>query len=412
MILTDIKYTYNDLTIVPSMISNVKSRKECHPYVTDEFEDEHQMLPIFTAPMSTIVNEENADLFIKNGVYSILPRNIGASKGKHERYGAICDMLIVQKRFDWRKKSAPWIAMSLTEFDRIFVNDAYNLQAWMSGGEYHICIDLANGHMLSLYHSIEEAKNIAKTNGYTLVIMTGNIANPETYEFIAKNYDVDYIRVGIGSGNNCITTSNTGVHYPMASLVNDCYKVKAKLEETGAYFTLPKIVADGGIRNYSDVTKALALGADYVMIGSLFTALLESAAEVKGYSRCGGVEFHYSMDKFKYTTADIDKINCWDVSTSEDVKRRIIEQFNLTKESYGMSTKKAQKLIDPFGTEKTSEGVFKTVEVKYTLHQWVENMVSYLRSAMSYCNTRLLDDFIGKVNLVPNTPNAISVVNK
>ena len=79
----------------------------------------------------------------------------------------------------------------------------------------------------------------------------------------------------------CITSSNTSIHYPMASLINDVFQVKQSLQliadSTGK--KLPYIIADGGIRNYSDVIKALALGSDYVMIGSLFASLYESCAK-------------------------------------------------------------------------------------------------------------------------------------
>lgn len=406
MILNTTKYTYNDLTIVPSEITQVSSRKECNPYI-EEVEN-MDMLPIFTAPMSTIVNEKNATLFKKNGIIPIMPRNIGVSTNEQTRRSKICDMLVEQKKNDNLQDTNYWIALSLSEFEEIFVEDKYHIQDWLTLHVYHICIDLANGHMEKLYSIINEARDISKKKNYELVIMTGNIANPDTYKWIAQNCRVDYIRVGIGSGNNCITTSNTGVHYPMASLVNDCHIVKKELENEGCGW-LPKIVADGGVRNYSDVIKALALGADYVMIGSLFTGLLESAAPVIGYARYGGVEFHVDMDKFDNGDMVID---CWDESTNENLKRHIIEQFNLKKESYGMSTAKAQSLINPCSTKKTSEGNFKKLDVKYTMHQWVENMVAYLKSAMSYTNSMALDGFIGKVDFVVNSPNAISIVNK
>ena len=61
---------------------------------------------------------------------------------------------------------------------------------------------------------------------------------------------------------------------------------------------------------------------------------------------------------------------------------------------------------------KTSEGKEKKVIVEYTMRQWVENMEDYLKSAMSYCNSRTLKDFIGKQNLIPNSPGELASVNK
>ena len=70
----------------------------------------------------------------------------------------------------------------------------------------------------------------------------------------------------------CITSSNTSIHYPIASLLSETYEIKKKLEHAGEW--TPLIIADGGIRNYSDVIKAIGiLGADYVMIGGLFSKI-------------------------------------------------------------------------------------------------------------------------------------------
>ena len=70
----------------------------------------------------------------------------------------------------------------------------------------------------------------------------------------------------------CLSTSNTGIHYPIASLINDIVQIRDEI--SSKYDKLPKIIADGGIRNYSDAIKALALGSDYVMIGSVFAKML------------------------------------------------------------------------------------------------------------------------------------------
>lgn len=396
------KYTYNDLTIVPAVISDINSRSECNPMYDEVYGNR---LPIFTAPMSTIVNEENELLFEKYGINTIYPRNIGVDiDDKSKRNGKLADLLIAQMT----KKTNAWIALSLQEFKDILVDDKYHIQSMMVNGTYRICIDLANGHMRDIYEQINQAKYIADKERYTLIIMTGNIANPETYKWIAQNSNVDYIRVGIGSGSNCITSSNTGVHYPMASLIKDCAYERANLLESGDFTNLPFIVADGGIRNYSDVVKAIALGADYVMIGGLFTSLLESAANITGVERVGGYLFNVSPNKLCVNGKEI---NCWDVNTIEEDKREAINRYVLNKESYGMSTKKAQELFGGNAT-KTSEGCYKKVEVKYTLKQWTDNLISYLKSAMSYTDSKDLSQFKSKPQFVVNTPNAINAVNK
>ena len=61
-------YSYNDLTIIPEVISNVSSRSECNCREDNDF------LPIFTAPMASVVNEKNIDIFYENGINAIIPR--------------------------------------------------------------------------------------------------------------------------------------------------------------------------------------------------------------------------------------------------------------------------------------------------------------------------------------------------
>ena len=68
--------------------------------------------------------------------------------------------------------------------------------------------------------------------------------------------------------SGCLTSANTGVHFPMASLIYECYQYKKK----ESYNT--KIVADGGFRNYDDIIKAIMLGADYVMLGGILNKCL------------------------------------------------------------------------------------------------------------------------------------------
>lgn len=343
---------YNDVSIVPTVISPIRHRGECFT---------HENLPIFTAPMSTVVNMENFALWQDNGITPILPRNIN---------------------YEMRVKSTgkgAWIAYSLSEFEDLFVTKF----EFKEGARLNILIDIANGHMSYLYSLIKYAKKNAAEGFCNLKIMTGNIANPTTYEWLCYNTEVDYIRVGIGGGMGCITSSNTGIHYPMASLIDECNSIRQKC--LSLQVAAPQIVADGGIRNYSDVIKALALGANYVMIGGLFAGFFESAAPIIG----------------------IDNIE----DRSEREKLQLIEYNNLQKEFYGMASAKGQEAINGRKT-KTAEGIVKLVPVQYTIAKWVQNMEAYLQSAMSYCGCQNLHDFIGKQTLVQNSPAEIAAINK
>ena len=226
--------------------------------------------------------------------------------------------------------------------------------------------------------------------------MTGNIANADTYRWICENIpEIDYIRVGIGGGSGCITTSNTAIHYPQASLIEECYCVK-KLLSAESKLDFPKIVADGGIRNYDHVIKALALGADYVMIGSVLSMCVESAGE-----KSADIDLYYKLEMDEYE-------NWWGYTRDSDEKKF---RGYLDVKFFGMASANGQKSISGEKT-KTAEGITKLLPVKYTLKGWVENMTSYLQSAMSYTDCENIKEFIGKPTLIVNSISEIGAVNK
>lgn len=411
-------YSYNDLTIIPSIISDINSRSECNPFI----DDINNLLPIFTAPMASVVNEDNLDVFIKNGITPIIPRNIDIERRKY---------LINQNH---------WVALSLKEFEDLFINNAQDRQV-DSSVHYFICVDIANGHMHSLYTKCVLAKQLSKKLGYKLTIMTGNIANPDTYKWIcnfnmqSKIRVIDFIRVGIGGGSGCITTSNVSTHYPQASLIDECYNIKKQLlleTEDIDEDILPKIIADGGIRNYDHVIKALALGADYVMIGSLFAQCIESAGEKTNKTLMSQMPLRIPIERYK--DFEIDAEGNWTAYYTHEYIINSVEpcQFGSSIEKYnekvtsfkkkqfiggidvkffGMASSDGQKSISGKKT-KTAEGITKYLPVKFTLKGWVDNMISYLRSAMSYTDCHNLNEFIGKPNLIPNSISEIQAVNK
>ena len=258
-------------------------------------------------------------------------------------------------------------------------------------------IDVANGHMQRLFDAAKKAKSIW---GKNLILMGGNIANEETYELYA-DAGFDYVRVGIGGGKGCLSTSNTGVHKPMASLVNDTYLLKKKLEEVKKYEKLPYIIADGGIRGYRDIIKAIALGADYVMIGSVFAKMFESASQ-KVYGTMLGIDINSFRD-LHYNGNDAG----WE-GTYEGKKYNIGPVYATF---YGMASREGQIAMNGAKT-KTSEGVKKSLEVEYTMEGWTNNFTDYMRSAMSYLGVNTLDEVREKTILLVNSQNAVNAVNK
>lgn len=351
MLKEKVLYSYNDIMIEPAKVSVFQSRGDCLIL------DKNGKLPIFTAPMSTVVDANNFDEFECNRLYPILPRNID-----------------LQTRINFINKGK-WVALSLNEFKNLFIDNKAEFTMTPK-----VLIDVANGHMKILYDYVKEAKDYYKDE---IQIMIGNIANPETY-LTACEAGVDYIRCGIGSGSGCITSSNTGIHYPMASLINDIFLIKEKFKL--AFDKVPKIIADGGIRNYSDVIKALALGADYVMVGSLFSSFIESAGKT------------FLLKNNNYIEVSNDDID--------------LNNGTYYKLFYGMASKYGQMDINGAKT-KTAEGIAKYIKVTSTIDTWVTNMSSYLRSAMSYTNIPYIENFNpNNVSCVVISKNTQESINK
>jgi len=349
----NVKLDFHDLRIKPEKTSSITSRSQIDPYY---HVNKKEFLPIFTAPMDTVINNENAKLFEKNKIHTIIPRGENPP-----RWGS-------QFRFK---------SVGLDEFIYQYINTDENENHFQSAFTIYILIDIANGHMEKL---IEATSNAKKIYGEKMVLMVGNVANPETYKIFAEA-GIDMVRVGIGNGNACLTTKQTTIGYPMASLIKECCEIKKQ----NGYST--KIIADGGMKDFSDVILALALGADYVMIGSLFNKSLES---------CGDT---YLFDKIK--------INQY----SNFAKWLFKKKFKLTKKFRGMSTKDVQKKWNKEKI-KTSEGISKKQKVEYTISQWVENFEDYLRSTMSYSNAKNLNEFIGEVETIQISDKAYERFNK
>ena len=310
-------YSLDEVSIIPSTFTFVKSRKDIITTYTSK-------LPIFVAPMTCLVDFINFSSFEDNKVIPILP------------VYDINNKELFKQRLTFIQQSK-WVALTLNEFEDTFCRNKWNLD---KENLFNICIDTANGHL----HDIYVATKYAKKSFPNLAIMVGNIANPKTYDEICKNYSdsVQFIRVGIGGGSGCTTSVQTGVHTSLPYLITEINKIKK------SYANKPLVIADGGVNTIDRAIKCLALGADYVMMGSMFA-------------------------------------NCKEVGNYNEVKN----------EYYGQSSIRGQ--LDRFGEIRSNpEGLEKIVEINTTLNEVCSKFDAALRSAMSYCNAKTLEEFIGK----------------
>ena len=158
-----------------------------------------------------------------------------------------------------------------------------------------IVIDTAHAHSKSVIEVLKRGKK----DYPNLDIVVGNVATGDAAQFLVKN-GADGIKVGIGPGSICTTRVIAGVGYPQLSAVMNVFE---SIKKSG----IP-VIADGGIRYSGDISKAIAAGADSVMLGSMLAGTMESPGETvifegrkfKTYRGMGSVESMRKGSKDRY----------------------------------------------------------------------------------------------------------------
>jgi hypothetical protein len=343
------KFDFNDISLVPSILSRIESRSEIKLPLT---------LPLIASPMNSVLSIRKKGRFNENFFYQLLGEMMVCVPRGYE-YG--------KDNFHLEWHNLSFKSISLQDF-RLIETNFESFSSIVKESD-NVLIDIANGHMRKLLDLsklfIEKFPNKK--------LMIGNIANPYTYHEFAR-IGVHYCRLGIGGGSSCTSSSNAAIHYPMASLIYECNSIR----QANSHKT--KIVADGGFKNFSDIIKGLALGADMIILGSILNKCLESDS------------YPYLWKKIKITNMDLAK---WLYKN----------KFPLYKRHVGMSTKEIQKI---WGNKKlkTSEGIAKWKKVDHTFDGWIENFNDYLKSAMSYLNCANLEELKEKASFIFITENS------
>tara|TARA_Y100000310_G_C20326949_1_gene643441 strand:- start:45 stop:719 length:675 start_codon:yes stop_codon:yes gene_type:complete len=207
---------------------------------------------------------------------------------------------------------------------------------------------------------MKEAISHVKETYPKLFIIAGNVATAEGYERLSS-WGADAIRLSIGSGSICTTRIQTGHGIPTLHAIFEAKKQKELLKQSNSHAAM--IIADGGIKTSGDIVKCLAAGADLVMLGSMLSGTKETPGKII-----------ISSNGFK------------------------VKRYN------GMASKTAQKAWK--GSYSSIEGVSSTVQYKGTVAKVIREIMSNVRSGMSYSGARSLEEFRNKAKFVLQTSSA------
>jgi len=311
--------SFDDVLLVPGY-SDIESRSQVD--IGNDLDDAiHLDLPVISSPMDTISGVEMCITMAKLGGLAVL-----------HRYNAISEQC----------QKVAQIKEALTEIHTIAaaigVTNDYRERAreLVSAGIDALCIDVAHGHHSMMERAIKAIKD---AYGDKIHVMAGNVATLEGFDALAS-WGADSVRVGIGGGSICSTRLVSGHGVPTFQSILD---ISNTTYET-------KIIADGGLKTSGDIVKALAAGADFVMLGSMLAGTEETPGE-------------------KLTNAR---------GESYKVYR-------------GMASSQAQ--FEWRGKSSTPEGVSSTVFCKGPLTTVIEDIAGGLRSGLSYSGARSIQEF-------------------
>jgi len=327
--------SYDDVLLVPQA-SSINSRKEIA--LESRFGKSMLSIPILASPMDTVTGSLMAAAIAQYGGMSVL-----------HRYNTIHEQVLMLKEYlfytgrEGLESPLDHIAVAVG-MNGDAIERASKL---VSMGVKYICIDVAHGHHRMMRDTL---KQLRARFGRDIHIIAGNVATKEGFEDLVE-WGANSVRVGVGSGSICSTRIQTGHGMPVLQSVLDC----ASSQHSGQAY----IVADGGIRNSGDICKALAAGADYVMVGSLLAGTTESPGEV------------------------------------------IMTDRGKVKTYRGMASKEAQNAWK--GTHNSIEGISATVPFRGPVSAVLDELVVGIKSGLSYSGARNLEQFSARSQFVRQT---------
>lgn len=239
--------TYDDISLIPTQVSRIKSRTEATTNCS--FLGLKLNVPVISSPMDSVTGIEMAKELTNLGSLGIV-----------NRFDSSLDAVLNSKNGKGIKAVSIALNSDLKTIEKIVEK------------KYLICIDTANANNKEVLKKTELIKK-----RFDVKIIVGNIAHGGTLEQL-ENAGADAVRVGIGSGSVCTTSIQTGIGIGQVSSLLNIYfsRMQKKLKI--------KIIADGGVKSPGDVAKAIALGADVVMLGRMLSGTRETPGEIIKYN--------------------------------------------------------------------------------------------------------------------------------
>lgn len=264
-------YSFDDFVLVP-LYSKVKSRKD--PNISTNIPGFQYDLPVVSSPMNTVTETEMLLAMHSIGGVGVLHRYMSI-KSQIKIVNEVKMRLSDAVTDTNREGTAPfYVAVGANgDFEE-------RVEALYNSGVDGFCVDVANGHNELSVQAVRAIRRLVPNAR----IMAGNVCTFDGAYRLAEA-GANSIRVGIGPGSVCTTRQVTGHGVPQLTAIEECARIKWKGNGFSdnsfiqSEFKNVAIIADGGIRNSGDIIKALAAGADAVMLGSLLAGTEETPGE-------------------------------------------------------------------------------------------------------------------------------------
>jgi IMP dehydrogenase len=324
-------------------------------------------MPIVMSPMDTVTTKQMIKLFVDKGLLSSVHRYFKSAKEQLDFVNSI--------EYDDPNKQLYNNCRNVTFFA---VGSIKNSKDWIdylfNNGVHNFLVDMAHADSKLCIETVKYLKKLQDDNPrfgsekYIENIMAGNVATKSGFERL-QSAGANYIRVGIGNGSICSTRINTGFGVPQFTAIQDC----ASRKNADTY-----LVADGGVKSNGDIVKAIAAGADYVMLGKMLAG-----------TEYGGGELY---DKNKEL-----------IPKSTEIKN-VYDMSILYKGYRGMASKKAREGVLSYAS---IEGVSGLIPYTGKTEDLLNDIRLNLKSAMSYNGSRDWKDFKRTVKILKVSDSSI-----